>query len=112
MGPSRTAELYMVSMTTADSSVVGHFCLPLRIAGDCGYLLMHLFLWTLKSPVTAVISADTQCCHKKQTSTRRGHLISVTQRKTCKAGVSWVPKIGSAPLSQLSSKSPSFLESK
>lgn len=31
--PSRPAELSMVSMTTADSSVVGHFSLPLRNVG-------------------------------------------------------------------------------
>lgn len=33
VGPSRPAELSMVSMTTADSSVVGRFSLPLRNAG-------------------------------------------------------------------------------
>lgn len=39
MGPSRDAELPMVSMTTAESSGAGHFSLLLRNAGWLALLL-------------------------------------------------------------------------
>lgn len=39
MGPSRNAELPMVSMTTAESSGAGHFSLLLRNAGWLALLL-------------------------------------------------------------------------
>lgn len=39
MGPSRDAELPMVSMTTAESSGAGHFSLLLRKAGWLALLL-------------------------------------------------------------------------
>lgn len=66
-GPSRTAELSMVSMTTAESSVARHFSATEKCrVTDCCSLSTPVFLWTLVSPIPTIISADLWWRCKKQ----------------------------------------------
>lgn len=75
MGPSRTAELSMVSMTTAESCVVGRFSLPPRSAG-----------WpTLLLPVNTSVSVNFGVTHPHNHLSRHAVTLPETSKSAGEA---------------------------